>query len=58
MTIKEMNNNELLRHYAFHLKQIDNDYKIKKEFEDEMKNRFNEGKLNDEEGDGKDELNS
>lgn len=43
MEIKEMNNDELLRHYGCHLKQIDNDYKIKKEFEEEIKARFNEG---------------
>mgnify|MGYP004706181425 CR=1 FL=1 len=45
MDIHEMNNEELLRNYAFHLKQIDNDYKLKKEFEEEMKSRFNERKL-------------
>ncbi len=45
MEIKEMNNEELLRHYACHLKQIDNDYKVKKEFEEEIKSRFNERKI-------------
>ena len=45
MEIPNMNNEELLRNYAFHLKQIDNDYKIKKEFEEEMKSRFNERKI-------------
>lgn len=45
MEIPEMNNQELLRHYASLLKQIDNNYKVKKEFEDEIKSRFNEGKL-------------
>lgn len=41
-----MSNEDLLRNYACLLKQIDNDYKVKKEFEEEMKSRFNEGKLN------------
>ena len=45
--INEMNNEQLLRYYACHLKQIDNDYKIKKEFEDEIKRRFNENELKD-----------
>lgn len=45
MTISEMNNEQLLRFYAFHLKQIDNDYKTKKEFEEEIKRRFNENEL-------------
>ena len=31
MEIKDMNNEELLRYYACHLKQIDNDYKLKKD---------------------------
>lgn len=38
-----MTNDELLRYYGCHLKQIDNDYKIKKEFEEEIKARFNKG---------------
>lgn len=46
MKINEMDNETLFRNYACHLKQIDNDYKTKKEFEEEMKNRFNEGELN------------
>lgn len=46
MKISEMNNGEMFRNYACHLKQIDNDYKIKKEFEEEIKDRFNNGKLN------------
>ena len=46
MEIHEMNNEELLRWYACHLKQIDNDYKVKKDFEEEIKSRFQEGKLN------------
>lgn len=45
MNIHDMNNEELLRNYACLLKQIDNDYKVKKEFEEEMKSRFNERKL-------------
>jgi len=45
MEIKQMNNEELMRNYAVHLKQIDNDYKIKKEFEEEIKLRFNERKI-------------
>lgn len=45
MEIKDMNNDELLKNYACHLKQLDNDYKIKKEFEEEMKQRFNERRL-------------
>lgn len=46
MKIAEMSNEELYRNYACHLKQIDNDYKTKKEFEEEIKRRFNEGELN------------
>lgn len=46
MEIHDMSNEQLLRNYAFHLKQIDNDYRIKKEFEEEIKARFNERKLN------------
>lgn len=46
MQISEMKNEELLRNYACHLKQIDNGYKIKKDFEEEIKRRFNEGELN------------
>lgn len=45
MEIHNMNNEELLRNYAFHLKQIDLDYKVKKEFEEEMKARFNGGQV-------------
>ena len=41
-----MNNEELFRYYACHLKQIDNDYKIKKDFEEEIKRRFDKGELN------------
>lgn len=46
MEINEMNNEQLLRNYALHLKQIDKDYKIKKEFEEEIKARFDGGALN------------
>lgn len=46
MEIHDMSNEQLLRNYACHLKQIDNDYRIKKEFEEEIKARFNERKLN------------
>lgn len=46
MDIKEMSNEELLRRYASLLKQIENSYKIEKEYKEEMKQRFNEGKLN------------
>ena len=40
------NNEELLRNYACLLKQIDTNYKTKKDFEEEIKSRFNEGKFN------------
>ena len=46
MSIHEMTNEQLLRNYACLLKQIDNNYKSKKEFEEEMKARFDGGKLN------------
>ena len=46
MEIIEMNNKELMRHYACHLKQIDNDYKLKKEYEEEIKRRFDKGEFN------------
>ena len=46
MEIHEISNEELLRYYACHLKQIDNDYKLKKDYEEEMKARFNENRLN------------
>ncbi len=46
MEIPEMKNEELLRYYAVHLKQIDKDYKIKKDFEEEIKSRFDGGNLN------------
>ena len=46
MEIHELNNIDLLRNYACLLKQIDTNYKTKKDFEDEIKTRFNEGKLN------------
>ena len=46
MEISEMTNEDLLRNYACLLKQIDTNYKIKKEFEEEMKARFNVGELN------------
>lgn len=46
MEIHELNNIDLLRKYACLLKQIDTNYKTKKDFEDEIKTRFNEGKLN------------
>lgn len=49
MKIDEMSNNELFRNYACHLKQIDSFYKIKKEFEEEIKIRFNSGELNNKE---------
>ena len=45
MEIHNMNNEELLKNYAFHLKQIDLDYKVKKEFEEEMKARLNGGQV-------------
>lgn len=45
MEIHDMNNEELLRNYACHLKEMDNHYKIKKEYEEEIKARFNERKL-------------
>lgn len=46
MEIHDMNNEELLRYYACHLKQIDMDYKTKKDFEEEIKARFDGGVLN------------
>jgi hypothetical protein len=46
MEIHELNNEELLRNYACLLKQIDTNYKTKKDFEEEIKSRFNEGKFN------------
>ena len=58
MKIKEMNNDELLRYYAFHLKQIENDYRTKKEFEDEMKDRFDSGELKNKERKDENEFNS
>lgn len=39
MEISEMNNEQLLKNYAVLLKQIDNNYSIKKQFEDEIKKR-------------------
>lgn len=40
MEIHDMNNEQLLKNYAVLLKQIDNNYKIKKEFEEEIKSRL------------------
>ena len=40
MEIHDMNNEQLLKNYAVLLKQIDNNYKIKKEFEEEIKYRL------------------
>lgn len=45
MKIHELSNEELLKNYACLLKQIDTNYQTKKEFEEELKSRFNEGKL-------------
>lgn len=45
MEIKEMDNTTLFKNYSCLLKQIDNNYKVRKEFEEEMKRRFNEGEM-------------
>ena len=37
---KEMDNEQLLKNYGALLKEIDHDYKIKKEFEEEIKARL------------------
>ena len=44
MEIHELNNEELLRNYACLLKQIDTNYKTKKDFEEEIKSRFTKWK--------------
>ena len=41
-----MDNQILLRNYGCLLKEIDNNYKVRKEFEEEIKKRFSDGKLN------------
>lgn len=45
MEIHEMNNQDLLRNYAGLLKEMDDHYRTKKEFEEELKERFKERKL-------------
>ena len=40
-----MSNEDLLRNYAGLLKEMDDHYKTKKEFEEELKGRFKERKL-------------
>lgn len=42
MEIKDLTNEQLEIRYAGLLKEIDNHYKQKKEFEEEFKRRFNE----------------
>lgn len=42
MEIHEMNNEQLLKNYAVLLQQIDNNYSIKKQFEEEFKRRLGE----------------
>ena len=46
MEILEMTNGELFRNYACLLKEIANKNLAKKQFEDEIKNRFEKGELN------------
>lgn len=46
MELKDLNNETLFRQYGFMLKEIENKYKQKKDFEEEIKRRFNEGILN------------
>ena len=45
LEIKEMDNQILLRNYGCLLKEIDNNYKVRKEFEEEIKKRFTEGRI-------------
>ena len=42
MEIKELTDEQLIKQYGGLLKEIDNRYKQKKEFEEELKRRFNE----------------
>jgi len=42
MEIKDLSSEQLSIHYAGLLKELDNNYKQKKEFEEEFKRRFNE----------------
>ena len=46
MELKEVSNEVLLRQYGATLKQQETTYKQKKDFEEEIKRRFNEGILN------------
>ena len=46
MELKELDNEVLLRQYGATLKQKETIYKQKKDFEEEIKRRFNEGILN------------
>ena len=46
MNIKDMNNEELVRNYSTLLIEIENKYQIKKEFEQEFKERLRRGELN------------
>lgn len=46
MELKDLDNETLFRQYGCMLKEIENKYKQKKDFEEEIKRRFNEGILN------------
>lgn len=45
MEVKELSQDEFNRRYVELLIEIDNNYKIKKEFEEEFKRRLREGRL-------------
>ena len=45
MEIKELSQEEFVRRYAELLIEIDNNYKVKKEFEEDLKRRLREGRL-------------
>jgi len=45
MEVKELSQDEFNRRYAELLIEIDNNYKIKKLFEEEFKRRLREGRL-------------
>lgn len=45
MEVKELSQEEFNRRYAELLIEIDNKYKVKKEFEEDLKRRLREGRL-------------
>ena len=45
MEIKEMNNQDLQANYTDLLSMIDENYRLRKEFEEEMKTRRKEGRM-------------